>query len=86
MPGGRTASFAAAGAAYVAAVKVVVVAAPLFGGWILVEGCNGPNAADRWAEGGGATPPPLIAADVVLPRRPLNRLVPQPSAGSTAIC
>ncbi len=38
MPGGRTAGFAAAVAAYVAAVEIVVVAAPLFGVWILVEG------------------------------------------------
>jgi hypothetical protein len=38
MPGGRTAGFAAAAAAFVAVVEVVVVAAPLFGGWISVEG------------------------------------------------
>ncbi len=36
--GGWTAGFTAAAAAYVAAVEVAVVAAPLFGGWILVEG------------------------------------------------
>ncbi len=36
--GGWTAGVAAAAAAYVAAVEVAVVAAPLFGGWILVEG------------------------------------------------
>jgi hypothetical protein len=35
MPGGWTAGFAAVAAAYVAAVEVAVVAAPLFGGWIL---------------------------------------------------
>ncbi len=38
MPGGWTAGFAAAAAAYIAVVKVAVVAAPLFGGWISVEG------------------------------------------------
>jgi hypothetical protein len=38
MPGGWTASFAEAAAADVAAVEVAVVAAPLFGGGILVEG------------------------------------------------
>jgi hypothetical protein len=38
MPGGWTANFATAAAAYVAAVEVAVVAAPLFGGWISVEG------------------------------------------------
>jgi hypothetical protein len=38
MPGGWTAGFAPGVAAYVVAVEVVVVAAPLFGGWILVEG------------------------------------------------
>jgi hypothetical protein len=38
MPGGRTAGFAVAAAAYVAVVEVVVLAVPLFGGWILVEG------------------------------------------------
>ncbi len=38
MPGGWMASFAAAAAAYVMAVEVAVVVAPLFGGWILVEG------------------------------------------------
>ncbi len=38
MPGGWTAGFAAAVAAYVTAVEVAVVAAPLFGGWISVEG------------------------------------------------
>ncbi len=38
MPGGWMAGFAVAAAAYVAAVEVAVVAAPLFGGWILVEG------------------------------------------------
>ena len=36
--GGWTAGFAAAAAAYVAAMEVAVVAAPLFGGWISVEG------------------------------------------------
>ncbi len=36
--GGWTAGFAAAAAAYVVVVEVAVVAAPLFGGWILVEG------------------------------------------------
>ncbi len=38
MPGGWTANFAAAAAAYVAVVEVAVVAALLFGGWISVEG------------------------------------------------
>ncbi len=38
MPGGWTAGLAAAAAAYVAAVEVAVVVAPLFGGWISVEG------------------------------------------------
>ncbi len=38
MPGGWTAGFAGAAAAYVTAVEVAVVAAPLFGGWISVEG------------------------------------------------
>ncbi len=38
MPGGWTAGFAVAAAAYVAVVEVAVVAAPLFGGWILVKG------------------------------------------------
>ena len=33
-----TAGFVAAAAAYVAAMEVAVVAALLFGGWILVEG------------------------------------------------
>ncbi len=36
--GGWMAGLAAVAAAYVAAVEVAVVAAPLFGGWILVEG------------------------------------------------
>ncbi len=36
--GGWTAGFAAAAAAYVMAVEVAVVAAPLFGGWISMEG------------------------------------------------
>ncbi len=38
MPGGLTAGFAAAAAAYVAVVEVAVIVAPLFGGLILVEG------------------------------------------------
>ncbi len=38
IPGGWMASFAAAVAAYVMAVEVAVVAAPLFGDWISVEG------------------------------------------------
>ncbi len=38
MPGGWTAGFAAAAAAYVAVVEVAVVVATLFEGWILVEG------------------------------------------------
>jgi hypothetical protein len=38
MPGGWTAGFAVAAAAYVAAVEVAVVAASLFGGGISVEG------------------------------------------------
>ncbi len=36
--GGWTAGFAAAVAAYVVVVEVAVVALPLFGGWISVEG------------------------------------------------
>jgi hypothetical protein len=39
---------------------------------------DGPTAADRWAEGAGATPPPLTAATAVPPRCAFDQLIPQP--------
>ncbi len=39
---------------------------------------DGPAAADRWAEGAGATPPPLTAAAAVPPRCAFDQLIPQP--------
>ncbi len=39
---------------------------------------DGPAAADRWAEGAGATPPPLTAAAAVPPWCAFDQLILQP--------
>ncbi len=52
--------------------------AVIWGGYFWRREDDGPAAADRWAEGAGATPPPLTATAAVPPQCAFDQLIPQP--------